>query len=180
MAATAALVGQNAFVFDDTVRGNVTLGADLPDEQVWRALETAAVADTVRALPDGLDTRLGERGTSLSGGQRQRISLARALVRSPRLLVLDDATSAVDPRIEAAILNGLRAGAAGEVTVIVIAYRMATITLADEVIYLEHGRVLGRGSHTELMARLPGYRALVTAYERDAADRARVRADEAS
>lgn len=179
VAATAALVGQNAFVFDDTVRGNVTLGADLPDEQVWRALETAAVADTVRALPDGLDTRLGERGTSLSGGQRQRISLARALVRSPRLLVLDDATSAVDPRIEAAILNGLRAGAAGEVTVIVIAYRMATITLADEVIYLEHGRVLGRGSHTELMARLPGYRALVTAYERDAADRARVRADEA-
>lgn len=178
VAAAAALVGQNAFVFEDTVRGNVTLGAALPDEQVWRALETAAVADTVRALPEGLDTRLGERGTSLSGGQRQRISLARALVRSPRLLVLDDATSAVDPRIEAAILNGLRAGAAGEVTVIVIAYRMATIALADEVVYLEHGRVLGRGSHADLMSRLPGYRALVTAYERDAADRARVRADE--
>ncbi|MBL8928768.1 MAG: ABC transporter ATP-binding protein [Kineosporiaceae bacterium] len=178
VASSVALVAQNAFIFEDTVRDNVTLGAPVPDSEVWRALEAAAVAEVVRALPEGLDARLGERGTSLSGGQRQRVALARALVRRPRLLVLDDATSAVDPRVEAAILSGLREGI-GSVTVIVIAYRMATIALADEVVYVEHGRVLGRGSHEDLMARLPGYRALVTAYARDAADRARIRADEA-
>jgi len=178
VAAAAALVAQSSFVFEDTVRDNVTLGADVDDARVWRALETAAVADVVRTLPDGLDSRLGERGTTLSGGQRQRIALARALVRRPRLLVLDDATSAVDPRVEAQILSGLREGASGEVTVLVIAYRMATIALADEVVYVEHGRIAGRGGHEQLMASVPGYRALVTAYQRDAADRARVFADE--
>jgi ABC-type multidrug transport system fused ATPase/permease subunit len=178
LAGSAVLVAQIPFVFEDTVRDNITLGADVDDAAVWRALEAAAVADTVRSLPQGLDTRLGERGTTLSGGQRQRIALARALVRRPRLLVLDDATSAVDPRVEAQILAGLRAGLLGEVTVLVIAYRMATITLADEVIYLEHGRVAGRGSHEDLQAGVPGYRALVTAYQRDAADRARVRAEQ--
>ena len=100
----------DAFLFDDTVRGNVTLGADVSDEEVWAALRTAQADGFVAALPDGLDTRLGERGTSLSGGQRQRISLARALVRRPRLLILDDATSAVDPEVEARILAALRDG----------------------------------------------------------------------
>ena len=95
-------------MFDDTVRGNVTLGADVPDDDVWAALRTAQADGFVAALPDGLDTKLGERGTSLSGGQRQRLSLARALVRRPRLLILDDATSAVDPEVEARILASLR------------------------------------------------------------------------
>ena len=103
-----ALVPQNAFLFDDTVRGNVTLGADLPDEEVWEALRTAQADGFVAGLPKGLDSRLGERGTTLSGGQRQRLSLARALIRRPRLLVLDDATSAVDPEVEARILAGMR------------------------------------------------------------------------
>ena len=102
LAAHVALVPQQAFLFDDTVRGNVTLGADVSDDEVWEALRTAQADGFVAALPDGLDTRLGERGTSLSGGQRQRLSLARALVRRPRLLILDDATSAVDPEVEAA------------------------------------------------------------------------------
>ena len=112
LAAVSPLVPQSAFLFDDTVRGNVTLGADVTDEEVWEALRTAQADGFVAALPEGLDTRLGERGTSLSGGQRQRISLARALVRHPRLLILDDATSAVDPEVEARILAALRDGAA--------------------------------------------------------------------
>jgi ABC-type multidrug transport system fused ATPase/permease subunit len=170
VASAAALVSQATFVFDDTVRGNVTLGADFEDDQVWRALELARAEDFVAALPEGLDTRVGERGTSLSGGQRQRLALARALVRHPRLLVLDDATSAVDPHVEMRILAGLRA-AGGESTVLVIAYRMATIALADEVVYVERGRIAGRGPHEELMQVSEGYRRLVTAYERAAAER---------
>ena len=165
----AALVPQTAFLFDDTVRGNVTLGADLPDEQVWAALRTAQADGFVAALPDGLDTVVGERGTSLSGGQRQRLALARAVVRRPRLLVLDDATSAVDPQVEQRILDGLRGG---EGTVVVVAYRRATIALADEVVFLEHGRVSDRGTHDELAVRSPGYRDLTTAYARAEAERA--------
>ena len=108
LADAVAVVGQTAFLFDDTVRGNVTLGADITDEEVWEALRAAEADGFVAALAHGLDTTLGERGTSLSGGQRQRISLARALVRRPRLLILDDATSAVDPEVEARILATLR------------------------------------------------------------------------
>jgi ATP-binding cassette, subfamily B, bacterial len=178
-ASGAALVPQATFVFDDTIRGNVTLGAELGDDAVRKALALARAEDFVAALPEGLDTRVGERGTSLSGGQRQRLALARALVRRPRLLVLDDATSAVDPHVEARILAGLRA-AGGDSTVLVVAYRMATIALADEVVYLERGRVAGRGPHEELMRVSQGYRRLVTAYERDAAERVlrRRRADQ--
>src|SRR5690606_40423289 len=87
VAATAALVPQQTFLFDDTVRGNVTLGLDVPDDRVWEALRLAQAEGFVAALPDGLDTRIGERGATLSGGQRQRLALARALVRRPRLLV---------------------------------------------------------------------------------------------
>ncbi len=162
-----AVVPQTAFLFDDTVRGNVTLGLDLSDEEVWAALRTAQADGFVAALADGLDTRLGERGTSLSGGQRQRLSLARALVRHPRLLVLDDATSAVDPEVEARILAGLRdddAGGAGA-TLVVVAYRKATIGLADEVLYLVDGRIADRGPHGELVARNADYARLVNAYE---------------
>ena len=163
VSAQAAFVPQGTFLFDDTVRGNVTLGADVPDEQVWAALRVAAVDDVVRRLPEGLESRVGERGATLSGGQRQRIALARAVVRRPRLLVLDDATSAVDPAVEARILDALR-DAERPSTVVVVAYRQATIALADEVVWLEGGRVLARGSHDELLAEVPGYAALVRAY----------------
>ncbi|WP_461021510.1 ATP-binding cassette domain-containing protein [Thalassiella azotivora] len=168
VAAVASLVPQSTFVFEDTVRGNVTLGADVDDEAVWRALRLAQADGFVAALPAGLDTRVGERGASLSGGQRQRLALARALVRSPRLLVMDDATSAVDPRVEQAILAGLREGSGG-VTVVVVAYRKATIALADEVVFVERGRVVDRGTHTELLGRRDRYRHLVNAYEEAAA-----------
>jgi ATP-binding cassette, subfamily B, bacterial len=164
LAETLAVVPQTAFLFDDTVRGNVTLGADVADEEVWSALRTAQADGFVAALPEGLDTRLGERGTSLSGGQRQRISLARALVRRPRLLVLDDATSAVDPEVEARILGGLRASGRGA-TMVVVAYRKATIALADEVIFLRDGRISDRGTHADLLVRNEAYAHLVNAYE---------------
>jgi ABC-type multidrug transport system fused ATPase/permease subunit len=160
----AAFVPQGTFLFDDTVRGNVTLGGDFDDEQVWAALRTAAADRFVAALPEGLDTRVGERGASLSGGQRQRLALARAVVRAPRLLVLDDATSAVDPAVEQQILDALRATDPPS-TVVVVAYRQATIALADEVVWIEHGRVLARGTHEELLAEVPGYAALVRAYQ---------------
>src|SRR3954447_14808672 len=171
LAAHAALVPQGTFVFDDTIRGNVALGADVDDAAVRRALALARAEDFVAARGEGLDTRVGERGRSLSGGQRQRLALARALVRRPRLLVLDDATSAVDPHVEARILAVLRAAGADS-TVVVVAYRMATIALADEVVALDRGRLAARGPHTELMRTSEEYRRLVTAYERDAAERA--------
>jgi ABC-type multidrug transport system fused ATPase/permease subunit len=176
VAETAALVPQQTFLFDDTVRGNVTLGLDVPDERVWEALRLAQADGFVAALADGLDTRVGERGASLSGGQRQRLALARALVRRPRLLVLDDATSSVDPQVEARILQSLREAQSlrdddgGGATVVVVAYRKATIALADEVVYLDHGRVTGRGSHAELLETSEGYRNLVNAYERAEAE----------
>jgi ATP-binding cassette, subfamily B, bacterial len=196
-----ALVGQTTFIFEDTVRSNVTLAdhgdPDAPDDDaVWAALRLARVDDVVAALPGGLDAALGERGANLSGGQRQRLAIARALVRRPRVLVLDDATSAVDPRIEQAILTGLRAGRtrgadhAGDrvtgnggtaphrdgratgPTVVMVAYRMSSVTLADEVVHVEAGRVVDRGTHAELLERDPGYRELATAYEQESARRA--------
>jgi len=168
LASTVALVPQLAFVFDDTVHGNVAL--DRPGvgtDEVAAALRLAQADRFVAALPDGVDTHVGERGASLSGGQRQRVTLARGLAGRPRLLILDDATSAVDPRVEQAILAGLRA-TGSDTTVLVVAYRRATIALADEVVYLAGGRVAARGTHRELLATVPGYAELVTAYESDA------------
>ncbi|WP_041626555.1 ABC transporter ATP-binding protein [Stackebrandtia nassauensis] len=175
LAASVALVPQVPFVFDDDVRGNITLGRDLgssdPDEQVWNSLRIAQADGFVAKLDDGLDTQVGERGTSLSGGQRQRLTLARALAGRPRLLIMDDATSAVDPKVESAILAGLK-DSDNPASVLVVAYRRATIALADEVVYLEGGTVVARGSHETLLAKVPGYANLVTAYERAEAERA--------
>ena len=174
LAGSVALVAQTAFLFDDTIRGNITLGGDYSDEDVWDSLRIAQGDGFVKSLPNGLDTKVGERGTTLSGGQRQRIALARALVRRPRLLILDDATSAVDPQVEARILAGLRSavqGAGADTTVLVIAYRKATISLADEVLFLDEGRIADHGSHLELQERSAAYRELVDAYEKDAARR---------
>ena len=173
----AALVAQQTFMFDDTVRGNITLGVEHDDESVWRALHVAQGAGFVEKLPDGLETHVGERGASLSGGQRQRIALARAVIREPQLLILDDATSAVDPSVEQAILARLREASSGT-TVLVVAYRMATILLADEVVYLEGGRVVDHGSHDQLLGRCVGYELLVTAYAREAAEREAIAAAE--
>jgi ATP-binding cassette, subfamily B, bacterial len=176
LARNVALVPQVPFAFDDSVRANVSLDrAGIDDAEVWAALRLAQADGFVARLPDGLDSELGERGTTLSGGQRQRLTLARALAGRPRLLVLDDATSAVDPRVEAAILSALRSDGASA-SILVVAYRRATIALADEVVFVEHGRVAARGSHSELLATVPAYANLVTAYEQAEAERERERA----
>lgn len=162
-----AYVSQSAFLFDATVRENVTLDGDFSDEEVATAIRLAGAEDFVSELSHGRDTELGERGTNLSGGQRQRLALARALIRKPRLLVLDDATSAVDPSVEAEILRSLK-GADLPSTIVVVAYRPSSIRLADEVVFVDKKRILGHGTHDELVATLPGYARLVQAYEEEA------------
>lgn len=165
-----ALVFQETFLFAGSVAENVA-GPDGPDgraaagpgpEAVAAALEVAHADGFVADLTAGPAAAVGERGVTLSGGQRQRIALARALARSPRLLMLDDATSAVDPLVEGEIIADLRAEF--DSTLLIVAHRSSTIAGADRVIYLEGGRVAASGAHAELLAR-PDYRALVTAYE---------------
>lgn len=162
LAESVSIVFQETFLFNDSVYSNITLDEPFDDDEVVRAAKLAKAHDFITSLEHGYATVVGERGTSLSGGQRQRIAIARALIRKPRLLVLDDATSAVDPAIESQILEGLREL---DTTVLIVAYRRSSIVLADEVIYIEDGRVIDRGTHNSLYRSLPGYRNLIDAYE---------------
>ena len=157
-----ALVFQETFLFADTVRENVTLGDPIDEAELERAASIAHASAFVHRLPNGWDTVVGERGVTLSGGQRQRLALTRALLRGPRVLILDDATSAVDPVIESAILRDLRTSL--ETTTLVVAHRVSTIELADEVVFLDEGRIVATGSHPELLATNPDYARLVHAY----------------
>jgi len=166
---SVATVLQETFLFADTVRANLTLGNDVGDGELVAALDAAAASGFVAELDEGLDTVLGERGVTLSGGQRQRLAIARALLRRPSVLVLDDATSAVDPVIEAGILAALRRPFDGNdqvdrPTLLVVAHRLATIRLADRVLFLDGGRIVASGTHDELLE-LDGYAALAHAYE---------------
>lgn len=165
-----AYVAQDAFLFDDTVRGNIAFGVLSEDNDVFAAAKLAGAHEFILELPDGYSTILGERGTSLSGGQRQRIALARALVRKPRLLILDDATSAVDPSVEARILERLRESELPS-TVVIVAYRTSSIALADEVIFIDEGQIVAHGTHSNLSREVPGYARIVEAYADDAAAR---------
>jgi len=162
--AAVAVVFQESFLFAESVRSNIALDSGASDAEVEHAAVIAACDRFIRALPQGYETIVGERGLSLSGGERQRVALARALVRKPRLLILDDATSAVDPSIEAEILGALRRELS--TTLVVVAYRLSTIRLADRVIFLRNGRVEATGSHDELLATQSGYSAIIRAYER--------------
>ena len=156
-----AIAFQESFLFTDTIVENVALGA-VGLEEVHRTLAIARADGFVADLADAEVTVVGERGTTLSGGQRQRVALARALARRPQVLLLDDATSAVDPLVEAEILDALRAEL--DMTVLVVAHRISTILLADTVVYLDDGQVVATGTHEELLRR-DDYQALVTAYE---------------
>jgi len=153
-----ALVSDDAFLFSATLRENVAYARpDATDEEILDAAERAGLAEFVSALPDGYETRVGERGLTLSGGQRQRVAIARALVANPRILILDDATSSVDATTESKIKEALREVMRGRTT-FVIAHRLSTISLADEIVVLEEGRLACRGPHAELLESSPLYR----------------------
>ena len=164
LAAAAAIAFQEPFLFSTSVADNIRLERPHRDGTV-DAARLAQADEFVGRLPDGYDTVVGERGATLSGGQRQRVALARALAGRPRLLVIEDATSSVDPVTEAAILGGLERHLPSTTTV-VVASRLATIALADRVLYLEDGRLVADGDHDRLLATTPGYARLVRAYER--------------
>jgi ATP-binding cassette subfamily B protein len=163
------LVFEDTFLFGDTVRGNVRFGVpDADDAHVEHAARLAGAHEFVERLPDGYDTVLGERGFSLSGGQRQRLAIARAIAADPRVLILDDATSAVDATKEHEIREALRE-VMRDRTTLVIAHRPATIALADRVAVVDEGRVVETGTHAELVARSPRYRALLALQGEEAA-----------
>jgi len=147
------LVSQDVYLFEGSIRDNIAYGKpDASEEAVIEAARTAEAWEFIQALPQGLDTAVGERGVRLSGGQRQRLSLARALLKDPPILVLDEATSAVDNETEAAIQRSLAKIGHGR-TVIMIAHRLSTIVHADEIVVVDGGRVVEQGSHAELLQR---------------------------
>jgi ABC-type multidrug transport system fused ATPase/permease subunit len=153
-----ALVSDDAFLFSATLRENIAYARpDATEEQIREAAERAGLAEFVDELPDGYETRVGERGLTLSGGQRQRVAIARALIANPRILILDDATSSVDATTESRIKEALREVMQGRTT-FVIAHRLSTISLADEIVVLEGGRMACRGTHDELLASSDLYR----------------------
>ncbi|MFC9063868.1 ABC transporter ATP-binding protein [Streptomyces harbinensis] len=160
--AAIGLVPEDSFLFSDTIRANLAYGhPDATEEQVVAAARAAQADAFIRALPDGYDTVVGEQGMTLSGGQRQRIALARAILSDPRLLILDDATSAVDARVEREIHDALRSVMADRTTLL-IAHRLSTLQLADRIAVLDGGRLADTGTHAELTARSPLYRQLLS------------------
>ncbi|MEA2209391.1 MAG: ATP-binding cassette, subfamily bacterial [Solirubrobacteraceae bacterium] len=158
---TVAIVSDDPFLFSASVAENIAYGRpDAGRDEIETAARRAQAYDFVAALPQGFDTRVGERGLSLSGGQRQRLAIARALLADPRVLVLDDATSSVDASTEQAIKLALDEAMAGRTT-FVIAHRLSTISLADEIVVLDHGRVVAHGDHEHLLGESELYREIV-------------------
>ncbi|MEV2275625.1 ABC transporter ATP-binding protein [Nocardiopsis sp. NPDC049922] len=150
---TLGMVTQDGHLFHETIRANLTLGSpEATDDRLWDALRRARLDTLVAALPDGLDTVVGERGYRFSGGERQRLTIARLLLTNPEVVILDEATSALDSTSEAAVQEALAEAMRGR-TSLVIAHRLSTIRAADAILVVENGRIVERGTHTELLAR---------------------------
>jgi ATP-binding cassette subfamily B protein len=146
-------VPQDVFLFSDTIRNNIRFGlteAQISDEQVIQAAKDADLYENIQRFPEGFDTRVGERGITLSGGQKQRVSIARAIVREPRILILDDALSAVDTKTENAILNSLSRIMRNR-TSLIISHRVSSAKLADKIIVLDEGKIVEQGTHDSLL-----------------------------
>jgi ATP-binding cassette, subfamily B, bacterial len=159
--ASIGLVLEESFLFSDSVRANISYGRpDATDAQIVAAARAAEAEEFILGLPDGYDTVVGEQGLTLSGGQWQRVALARALITDPSILVLDDATSAIDARVEAQIHATLRKVMAGRTTLL-IAHRRSTLELADQIAVLDNGQLVDQGTHDELTERCPQYRLLL-------------------
>ncbi|AUI51232.1 ABC transporter ATP-binding protein [Arthrobacter crystallopoietes] len=154
---TIGLVTQDGHLFHDTIRGNLTLARpEASDEEIWDVLRRARLEPMVRSLPDGLETMVGERGYRLSGGERQRMTIARLLIAHPQVVILDEATAALDSTNEAAVQAALTEALEGR-TAVVIAHRLSTIRSADQILVVEGGEIVERGSHLELLARSGRY-----------------------
>ncbi|MBV9181083.1 MAG: ATP-binding cassette domain-containing protein, partial [Acidobacteria bacterium] len=146
-------VPQETFLFSDTIRENIAFGVEqASDEQVYWAAEAASIAGDIEGFPDKYKTVVGERGITLSGGQKQRMAIARALIRNPRILILDDALSSVDTQTEDKILNHLREVMKGRTTIF-ISHRVSTVRNADRIAVLHAGRIVEIGTHDELLSR---------------------------
>ena len=161
------VVFEESFLFSDSVRANIAYSRpDATDAQIEAAARAAAAHEFIEQLPRGYDTVIGERGLTLSGGQRQRIALARAILADPAILILDDATSAVDPTVEKAIHDALREHMAGR-TALLVAHRRSTLELAERIVVLEDGRIVEQGTHAELSAGSARYQALLSGLAED-------------
>ena len=161
-------IAQPTYLMDDTIRRNIAFGVDdqaIDDARVWHALAQAQLAPLVEAMPDGLDTSIGEAGVRLSGGQRQRLGIARALYRQPNLLVLDEATSALDTPTEREISDAIDR-LAGDLTLVIIAHRLSTIRHCDRLLLLDEGRLVAQGTYDELLATHPQFQRMVNASRR--------------
>ncbi|NMG04391.1 ABCB family ABC transporter ATP-binding protein/permease [Azoarcus taiwanensis] len=168
--AAIGIVPQDTVLFNDTLHYNIQYGRpDASREEVEAAAEAAQLTDFIARLPDGLETKVGERGLKLSGGEKQRVAIARALLKNPTILIFDEATSALDSKTEKAIQAQLEQAAEGR-TAMVIAHRLSTIMNADEIIVMDQGRIVERGTHIELLARRGAYARMWALQQQEAQD----------